>query len=136
MGKNKRNLVVLGAVLLVVIWAWSPGTARKKGNHTSFPEPPASDNIPRRVKSSFAEWGRNPFMLPGELSESLRGLMLDGIVWDDEKPYAIINNRVLGIGDAIGKSRITAITETAVTLEEDGNAFSIQLRNEKEAPPR
>ena len=136
MDKKKRNLVILGAVLLLVIWVWSSASARKKGNRTSFPKPPASENIPKRAKPPFTDWGRNPFMLPGELSESVRGLMLDGIVWDNEKPYAIINNQILGIGDAIGKSRITAITETAVTLEEDGSAFSIQLRNEKELSPR
>jgi len=71
-------------------------------------------------------------MLSGELSESVRGLLLDGIVWDEAKPYAIINNQVLGIGGTIGRNRITKITKTAVFLEEDGNEFSMPLRNVKE----
>ena len=136
MDKNKRNLIFLGTVLLVVIWVWTSASARKKGRSASFPKPPVAEQASPKVKTQFSDWGRNPFMLPGELSESVRGLMLDGIVWDNEKPYAIINNQVLGIGDTVGRSRITAITETAVTLEEDGNAFSIQLRNEKELSPR
>ena len=128
-----RKIIFVGIVLLALFWMWEIA-ARKRETRFLPPNPAATGGISEKVRTSYADWGRNPFMLSGELSESVRGLMLDGIVWDEEKPYAIINNQVLGIGSQIGRSRITQITKEAVFLEEDGNPFSIRLKNAKDVP--
>jgi len=132
MDKNKRNFIFLGIAILAILFVWG-SAAKKKETRALLPKPAMTANVSQRnVRTQFSDWGRNPFMLSGELSESVRGLLLDGIVWDEAKPYAIINNQVLGIGGTIGRNRITKITKTAVFLEEDGNEFSMPLRNVKE----
>ena len=54
-------------------------------------------------------------------------MVLEGIVWDAENPLAVINDRVVGIGDTVRKSRITSMTQTEVFLEDEGEAFSLRL---------
>lgn len=123
--KIKDKKIIVLAVLLFgvgIIWFSPP---RKSDQGLTAPSAAVSSSA--RIRTSFSGWGRNPFMLRGELSETVRGLVLDGIVWDTDKPFAIINNQVYGIGDAVGKSRILRITQTEVSLEEDGTTFTLKL---------
>ncbi|MFC1524604.1 hypothetical protein ACFL6N_07430 [Thermodesulfobacteriota bacterium] len=48
------------------------------------------------------------------------GLRLNGILWDNQTPMAIINNQTVGIGDVIGKARVTSIFKNEVLLTGDG----------------
>ncbi len=42
---------------------------------------------------------------------------LAGLVWNTDKPTAILDNSILGIGDSIKGWRITDINQTGVTIE-------------------
>ena len=56
----------------------------------------------RAKKTKFVFWARNPFA-PKEIPRvKVVKLTLNGILWDEENPKAIINNAILEIGDKIG----------------------------------
>ena len=63
-------------------------------------------------------------------------MVLEGIVWDEERPLAVINDRVVGVGDTVRQSRIAKITQTEVFLEDGEETFSLRLgkRELKEGP--
>jgi hypothetical protein len=53
-------------------------------------------------------------------------LTLDGIVYTEQNPVAMINGEVVPVGGTIGKARVTRITPDLVVLERDGK--TIELR--------
>ncbi|MFH1854684.1 MAG: hypothetical protein ABH815_05170, partial [Candidatus Omnitrophota bacterium] len=84
------------------------------------------------VKDSVIEkdWGRDPFypetpFTGGEAG--ITGFMLNGIVWDKEAPYAIINSEVVKTGDKLNGASIIEITENKVILEQDGKRRTLEL---------
>ncbi|MFC1666752.1 hypothetical protein ACFL0P_02605 [Candidatus Omnitrophota bacterium] len=76
------------------------------------------------------EWRRDPFSFAGSTmaSPALDGILLNGIVWDKEYPYAIINDDVVKVEDRIGDMRVVEITEKSVILEQDGERYTLELK--------
>ncbi|MCX5711018.1 MAG: hypothetical protein NT060_03535 [Candidatus Omnitrophica bacterium] len=52
-------------------------------------------------------------------------LTVQGIIWGGRFPQAIINNKVLGVGDSIKEARITSIGKEGVTLLYGGKSFTL-----------
>lgn len=87
----------------------------------------------------FAEmtWGRNPFLQPGinsvrppvgsDKPSVAPKFNLEGIVWDKDFPYAIINGEVWQIGDEVGGYRVQSISKETVTLESNGQTIELKL---------
>ena len=146
MNKEKRNLVILSSIVLLAVLVWirgftvsvrpkqSPGSATPVTASLQVASAPPShpERFPsgERSRSRFNSWGRDPFVLEGELAQGIKGLVLDGIVWDEQNPLAMINDEVLRVGDTIGNSRIVNITQTEVTLKEGGSKFTLRLGGE------
>ena len=86
------------------------------------------------IKESMIKdsWGRDPFFFTtsGMAGSGLEGLVLNGIVWDKDNPYAIINDDVVKIGDKLDDMRVVEISEKSVTLEQDGKRYTLQLSSE------
>lgn len=139
MEKNKRNLFILGGVMLIAVGVWMRGLTApvKTGKAPGNPLPPSQSSLSspairretpaRRARTEFSEWGRNPFLLEGELAQGVRGLVLNGIVWDESTPLAIINDQVLGVGSQIRNSKIIKITQMEVFLKEGDDEFILRL---------
>jgi hypothetical protein len=54
------------------------------------------------------------------------GLALEGIVWDQDMPMAMINGRIVEEGDKIEGVRILKIHKISVEIEKDGKSYSIK----------
>ena len=128
---------------VILIWSLKPAApARRKegGDSASVSALPQKEAVSQtRPRTRFPDWGRNPFTLSEEGVESVRGLALEGIVWDEKSPLAVINDRVVGVGDAFDKNRIITITQTEVRLVGDDNTeFSLKMGKEemKEEGPK
>ena len=134
MDRDKQNAILLGGVVLIVAAIWVRGLTVPVGRRQapSGIVTPAAGSRPigapvARGRTTFSGWGRNPFTLAGELTEGVRGLVLEGIVWDEERPLAVINDRVVGVGDTLRQGRIVTITQTEVFLEDNAETFSLRL---------
>ncbi|MDD5439268.1 MAG: hypothetical protein PHS37_03685 [Candidatus Omnitrophica bacterium] len=55
-------------------------------------------------------------------------LLLNGIMYSAKKPYVIINNNLLSVGDSLAGFTVTAISVDAATLEKDGQTTVIHLK--------
>lgn len=74
-----------------------------------------------------AAWGRDPFAAETSLREAewtISDLSLEGIMWDEKEPYAIINGEVVKKGDKIGKTTVVQIQKDSVIVS-DGTEKSI-----------
>ncbi len=75
------------------------------------------------------DWGRDPFSFAKSTSggAGLEGLVLNGIMWDKDNPFAIINSDVVKVGDKVRSMAVVEITETSVILEYQGKKYTLNL---------
>ena len=95
-------------------------------------------------KTTSLPLGRDPFnwsreqinffksQEPREKSNSIGGLTLSGIIWDKNKPQAVINDHLVTKGDTVGDSVIKQILKDLVVIEQNGVSYELWL----EASPR
>ena len=78
-----------------------------------------TNNIISRGKALL--WKHDPFRLSPSISGSLQSgtLHLEGILWDNKAPYAIINGQILKEGDNINNQKIIEIG-TSFVIVNDG----------------
>jgi hypothetical protein len=72
----------------------------------------------RAKRSTYTSWGRNPFSLDTGRATTMRDLILNGVLWDENEPAVIINDEILGIGDKIGLYTIVDIQKDKVILND------------------
>lgn len=81
---------------------------------------------------------KDPFAPPvleeeGKLKkELLLGIKLKAIIWDRQRPLALINDKVVGIGDTIAGGKIVDIKENEVIFLTGKQKVTIKLRKREE----
>lgn len=81
-------------------------------------------------KYASMEWDRDPFVLK-DLEQRRKGLVLTGIIWTEKTPVAIINDQFVGVGDAIGETKVVDIRNDVVILESEGKRFELKIWKEE-----
>jgi len=66
---------------------------------------------------------RRPTPLP---QPARRAFHLQGIIWDDQSPMAMINGRSVRVGDKIWDAKVTQINRNSVTLDSDGEKLTLK----------
>ncbi|MCK5014324.1 MAG: hypothetical protein KAS66_10935 [Candidatus Omnitrophica bacterium] len=138
MDKQQKLKIALPILVLVMIVVWGPviiGSGSKKKNAgktnnvstSTSPQGSSADlivlarsNERKKARTSYTDWGRNPFAL----AESPKASVLEGIMWDSRNPKAIINGYILGIGEKVGSGVIINIKQTSVTVT-NGNTEKV-----------
>ncbi|HDP16226.1 MAG TPA: hypothetical protein ENN16_00045 [Candidatus Omnitrophica bacterium] len=138
--KQKIELAVTIAGILLLIFL-IPGIIDKTGNKPvdkagsyNGSAPVVTESVvseERRYKSE-GDWGRDIFYpdvpFSGTGSSGLINLALNGIVWDSNSPYAIINSKVVKAGDKIDAvTMVIDITENKVVVEQAGTRHTLEL---------
>jgi len=85
------------------------------------------------------EWGRDPFYRPkaaGAVAVAVQNQpevwILSGILYDQKTPTAIINRKIVGIGDKIDGARIVSITRSEVVIRPDNSSLrTLIIKKEK-----
>lgn len=78
-------------------------------------------------RSDYITWGRNPFSPVEAPVKVVTKLTLNGIMWDEERPLAIINDNVIGIGGKVGENRVVEIKRNSVILNDGISNFELNL---------
>ena len=55
------------------------------------------------------------------------GYVVTGILWDPERPSAIINNRLVAIGDRLDQWQVAQITRNQVVLSDGATTQTLNL---------
>lgn len=64
-------------------------------------------------------------------TEVLTGVRLEGIIWDERNPVAVINDKVVSVGDEISGAKIVEIRQNEVIFDVNGQLISVKLRLEE-----
>jgi hypothetical protein len=83
-----------------------------------FAEPKSA---PRQVKP------QSPFGTPDEPANkmALPTLVITGIIWNSDRPQAIINGAVVNEGDTVAEIKIVAIRKTGIDIIYQGQAMTL-----------
>ena len=77
-------------------------------------------------------WGKNPFLPREAQGPTLtKKLVLNGIAWDEKSPRAVINDRIVAIGDQVGGSTVVEILRDHVILNDGLIRFELRLGRRK-----
>ncbi len=73
---------------------------------------------------------RDPFSRQSVSAVTARGLSLSGIAWDSEDPTAIIDSRIVRVGDEIGGYVVIEIRKDTVVLNNGTENLELNLEIE------
>ena len=91
---------------------------------------------PIEIEAMLQEVGREDPFLPASEKDIPVGparaeLNLVGIMWDEARPLAIINDTIVGEGDMIRNKKVIKIGKKSVVLSEDGREYILRLHGFK-----
>lgn len=74
-----------------------------------------------------SEWGRDPFVpIVGERFMSMK---LTAIIYNDKKPAAIVNNKIIYVGDSVDGQKVVDITKQYVILRGIDGSYKLEIDN-------
>ncbi|MGO8838203.1 MAG: hypothetical protein ACLQAH_16065 [Limisphaerales bacterium] len=126
-GANRGWLLPLVVVLVVVAVCISIGLAMtrhtaKPGTETAPAAPaesfstPATNAPPEAPATNATSGSNSPALVPPPLK-------LQGIVYDQARPWAIVNGTTVYSGDRVGDFRVKEISQNTITLEDTNGAL-------------
>ncbi len=145
MDPKKRKYIIYTLFALAVIYGLANlGSKDPVTDSRSQPAPVAADHAAIRPPSNQIDlarynslpWGKDPFVhgtsAAGSVNIPTEPIWkLGGILYDEINPAAIINSRIVRVGQSIDGARVLRIDKNMVTLEKNGAEFSITLEKEK-----
>ncbi len=142
MNENIRKKIVFIALGLAIIWGYynisdkkSDNEIVRQNNQEQVLSGSKTTTIPEKLIDVEAcqklAWGRNPFQEPSKLTPKTIShqtyWLLSGIVYSENNPMAIINNKSLFIGEIIDDARIVNISKKNVTLDYKGKKITLTV---------
>ena len=112
----ERAIILIGIPILILLWmnlkgrkdVFNPAQLPPKGLANLSINLSSTSEVKKRYTPP-SDWGRDPFYPQVTFNETAGGLsgdfVLNGIVWDKEAPYAIINGEIVKKGDIINNAR-------------------------------
>ena len=147
--KDKIELCIIGVSILVLLFLVINGVRKPRQGRSYKGEPSLKKDASLAVKpedkdkeifrmldeeTKNLELKRDPFssgvMISSDLSIS--GLYVDGILWDKEKPLAIISGNIVKRGDKIGEYIVVDIKQDGVIINDGNNDFELSVGQSKE----
>jgi len=138
----RKNCII--APLAVIIYLCAPGniyaqTVRTSGTrdiayfknpfHSFLPKKPVVDT--KTQKQSTKPTTKKPVQQKVEPPIiNLPQFTISGVIWNTERPQAIINNRVVGIGDTVAEARIVAIRKTGIDINYRNTLFTLKTEDQ------
>jgi len=144
--KKSEKIMAIAVAGLVVVWAISSisgggnsdigyppqGPGVFPGGLTQLPEETLENEADKTVLFSYA-FKVDPFVKFSKRKSGGSGLAeltLEGILWDADQPYAIINGEVFSVGQSVGAYAVTNIQNDIVTLSGKGKTHNLKLEDQ------
>jgi len=134
--KERIELVITCIGVIFLIFLVIRGAQKIQAEKRPMNKTGKAISVPVSFKRTEAErskiekgWGRDPFfsVTANTGNTKLGDLIVNGIVWDEKNPYAIIDRDVVKVGDKLGNMTVIEITENSVILEENGERYTLTL---------
>ncbi|MCX5701199.1 MAG: hypothetical protein NTZ63_06640 [Candidatus Omnitrophica bacterium] len=143
MDKKRIQIIItifLG-IVMIFLWINSIKTVSKKvsankavvqASKVVAPAPVVAQVQPVKAKE-VSDWLRDPFSGKSYVKvhkedSNPRALDLTGIMWDTNKPVALVNGRVVGIGGTVVGNTVVDIKPDRVVFNDGENDFEIKIK--------
>jgi hypothetical protein len=147
--KDKIEASVVGVLILVLVFLVIHGVRKPRQDRGLKVKPALKKDTSLAARPEYKdkdifkmleeesknlELKRDPFGSGAIMSAdvSISGLYLDGILWDKDKPMAIISGNIVKRGDKIGEYLVVDIKQEAVILNDGNNDLSLSVGESKE----
>ena len=141
MEKQNKKVVILvvlsiGAVISLIYGITAPpktrrevlpATAAVSSGGTALSPGSISPTERRAKRTEFDSWGKDPFSPKEAPKAEAAKVKLNGILWDEVNPKAIIGDDIVEIGDKVGSNTVVDIKEDRVTLNDGTSDFELKL---------
>ena len=147
MSESLRRKIIFATLPLALAWAAFNMIGKKASAPVPAPaevlqsvpssEPTVLHPTPVELKANLnSPWGRDPFQSRSHHTgarsafgarPSTVAWALAGIIHNHQQPLALINNRMVGIGDRVDSATVVAIDKESVTLEYQGRQIKLKL---------
>ena len=144
MKKNTIEIIITSILVVVLLFAVSnilnrgkKSSAKKESTGVITAEKKQPEIEVTSAKTAFKDledrakelkWDRDPFTHnlthSAVVTEELR---LEGIVWDNQSPKAMINDKIIGVGEKVGNYTVLEITPGSVTLTNGVKEAKLEL---------
>ncbi len=141
MGLNRKSIIALSLLGILLVFVWTralgpkPGSPARPSAEAFAPvsAPPQTEK-PAAVPAGQPGWKGSPFLVdrgglkPGTQTDGTgeAEIFLQGILWDPGAPTAILNNRVMGVGDRIGRWEVKEIQKDQVVVSDGASTRSLR----------
>ncbi|MDD5070830.1 MAG: hypothetical protein PHV17_08895 [Candidatus Omnitrophica bacterium] len=153
--KDKKQLIATGVLVIVLIFILLGSGKKNPENNKAKELPsgssnynssrsslkanlvPGSKNVstsvsPKKFESFLdnLKVKRDPFSYQPQkssMADNKSEIILNGIIWDEENPKAIINNFIFGVGDRIGAVVIKEIKKDRIIVNQQNKVSEILL---------
>lgn len=130
--KQNKKLIILIILSVLAVFSLIRGavTPTKSRRLVEKPIGPAEEglSVKRYVKrSNYSGWGRNPFTKEAPIKLAT-GPTLEGIMWDEKLPLALINGETVKIGDKLGSDTVIDIQKDKVILNDGSRDLELKLQ--------
>lgn len=130
---QKIILSVLAVIFIILLFKFfnlkaKKPAAAKTASAAAVPQP---GQRPQPAAREDANWGRCPFSgriyAPPSGSPKNIDLKLTGILWEENKASALINNGIFKEGDAIGSYILVKIKKNSVIVSDGNKEIELKL---------
>lgn len=153
MDKQKKQLIIVGALILALVFTVLNSLKKKPAGNTgaevqlppaavpmpaaaaapSAPLSPDEKKVSAQLERAKLAWGRDPFAAPSEKEYQIGELQLKGISFDKDKGgFAYINNDIVKKGDVIGNYEVVDIEKNRVLLKKGNQSFYLVFPGQEE----
>ena len=141
--ENKKLIVLIGLAFLALLSLLYGILTPSKVKRQLSSKPDLSEGRPAKplpsfvlaerslARSDYPSWGRSPFLPKGASTSTGGKLILDGIAWDKKSPRAVINDRIVEVGDEIGGMSVVEIKKDRVILNDGKTNIELRLGRRK-----
>lgn len=135
--KTLKGLSQLGFFIFIIFFLAQAALGEKKAvkglddsilrplvvNEVAELNNPFFNSIEEAIKKETVN--ESPVIKEGNAVKSLPAYTIQGVIWGTELPLAIINNKVLKIGDMLDEAKIENIDKNGVVVSLKGNLFTL-----------
>jgi len=139
--KQNKKLIIFIILCIFAVFTLIRGVlvpTRPKLRASSEPEPVSLNKTVNFIeeglslrrntaKSNYVNWGRNPFTMGAVIKVGAEDT-LEGIIWDEKSPLALINGRTIRIGDKLGSDKVIDIQKNKVVLSDGIRERELKLQ--------
>jgi hypothetical protein len=129
--KRNSKITILVFLLAIVAFIWAPkGKKPASVSADTFENEITITTAAVKKRTSFDDWGRDPFIWPENEKQTneILSLTIYAITWQGEQSEAMIDDKLVRVGDRIAGKTVKRIEKNRVILTDGEKEYTITMK--------